>query len=139
MLEPVAIEPEPEPVRVARRTETADARPGRTLPAASAQSTRMPEPEDLNSLPVLTPADIARYGLIQLKINMPTPSGPRNPQGSAVLTIREEAADGTVVTNTMKFYENQRIQSTQLRLFKVEATAVGIEDMRSGQRYRLPF
>jgi hypothetical protein len=43
------------------------------------------------------------------------------------------------MTNTMKFYEDQRLQTTTLRLFRVERDGVGIEDMRSGERYRLDF
>jgi hypothetical protein len=109
------------------------------LPAADASATRAPRIEDLSALPVLTDADIARAGLVQLKINMPSPAGPANPQGSAILTVREEAGDGSIVTNTMKFYEGQRIQTTTLRLFKVDRNAIGIEDMRTGQQYRLPF
>ncbi len=127
------------PTRVARSADEITPRSARTLPAAEASNPRASRSDDLSTLPALTDADISRAGLVQLKINMPSPAGPANPQGSAILTVREEAGDGTIVTNTMKFYEGQRIQTTTLRLFKVERNAIGIEDMRTGHQYRLPF
>lgn len=132
-------EPPAAPTRVARSAEDVTSRSNRSLPASEAPATRAPRNEDLSTLPILTDSDVRRFGLVQLKINMPSPAGPSNPQGSAILTLREEADDGSVIANTMKFYEGQRLQTTTLRLFKVERDAVGIEDMRSGERFQLRF
>jgi hypothetical protein len=124
--------------RVARRVESVDTPRDRPLPAASAPAPREPVPEDLHNLPVLTPSDIGQFGLLQLKVNMTTPASPTNVRGSAVMTVREDAAVAVAIKPTT-LYEGQRIRTTLLRLLKVESDGVAIEDLKTGQRYWLPF
>jgi hypothetical protein len=83
--------------------------------------------------------DQTRFGFVRLKVNMVKPAGETNPQGSAILSFVEEGADGQAVPNRMRFYEGQRIQNSSLRLFKIGADRVGLEDMRTGDQYQLPI
>jgi len=121
----IAVKPLDESERVARE------RP--VLPAASSRN----EDVRLETLPVLTPVDQARYGFVRLKVNMVKPAGDTNPQGSAILTLEEDSGGGDPVVNRMPFYEGQRLQQSPLRLFKVGTDRVGVEDIRTGDRYQL--
>jgi hypothetical protein len=93
----------------------------------------------LDQLPVLTPVDQLHFGFVRIRVNMVKPSGETNPQGSAILTLSEASDGGEPVVNRMKIYEGQRLLQSTLRLFKVEADRVGIEDARSGEQYQLPI
>ena len=88
---------------------------------------------------MLTPQDQSRYGYIRLKVNMVKPAGDSNPQGSAILTLEEESNSGDPVVNRMPFYEGQRLQQSPLRLFKVGTDRIGIEDIRTGEKFQLPI
>jgi len=144
---PEVSKPEPDPpaaaprrprTRVASRTDSANESSSRALPGSAISATQTTDIK-LETLPILTPQDQMRFGFVRLKVNMVKPSGDTNPQGSAILTLVEEGADGQAVPNRMPFYEGQRIQNSQLRLFKVGPDRVGIEDVRSGERYQLPI
>jgi hypothetical protein len=110
--------------------------PRRTPPGSSVS---VPKQEDvaLDRLPIFSQMDQARYGFDRVKVNIARPANDKNPQGSAILTITEESSDGSLIRNQMRFFENQRILDSPLRLFKIEDHRVGIEDVRTGDRYQL--
>ncbi len=124
--------------RVAARPAEAEASATRELPGSRPPVARN-EDVRLESLPILTPMDQSRYGFIRLKVNMVKPAGDTSPQGSALITFEEESSGGERTVNRMPFYEGQRIQQSPLRLFKVGPDRVGIEDVRTGEKYQLPI
>jgi len=145
--EPVAAAPKPAVSEPAPRTRVAaapplvdedDLPPRRTPPAPKATA---PAQQDvaLDRLPLFTPVDQMRYGFERLTINMMKPADATTPQGSAILSFTETSPDGSKLSNRMRFFEGQRIQQSPLRMFKVEDGRVGIEDVRTGDRYQLKF
>ncbi len=112
---------------------------GRRLPGPAGKPRARTVGESLQSLPILTPVEKARYGFERLTVNMVKPKSETNPQGSAIMTVEELESDGSVRRNTVPFYEGQRIRGSSLRLFKVEQQGIGLEDVRTGERFHVPF
>lgn len=126
--------------RIARQFEDQDLFRSRTSVPGPADNPPAPTvAESLTSLPVMTPVDMARYGFERMTVNMVRPVSETNPQGSAIITLRETGSDGVALENRLRFYEGQRLQGSSLRLFKVERGGIGLEDARSGDRYYLRF
>lgn len=126
--------------RMARRED--DDQPlwsSRRVPGPSAENPDRAADEALHQLPVLTAVEQSRYGFERLTVNMVKPASDTNPQGSAIMTVHERDADGSTRRNTIPFYEGERIQRSNLRLFKVERQGIGLEDVRTGERYQMPF
>jgi len=127
--------PEPAPHREARDRPATRQTPGLEDEPASG-----PDEPPLIRYPILTTYTLqSQYGFERVSVNMVKPAGPTNPRGSALITVQETDPDGGVRTNRVRFYEGERIQRSQLRLFKVEQRAVGFEDLRTGDRYHIPF
>lgn len=112
--------------------------PRRTPPAPKTTATP-PRDVAVDRLPEFTAMEQMKYGFDRVKINMMKPADATNPRGSALITFTETSDDGSSRTNRMRFLEGERILQTPLRLFKVESDRVGIEDVRTGDRYQLPF
>lgn len=93
----------------------------------------------VDRLPEFTPMEQSRYGLERVKINIMKPADATNPRGSAIISFSETSPDGSARTNRMRFFEGERIQQSPLRMFKVEKDRVGLEDVRTGDRYQLQF
>lgn len=119
--------------------ELPSASPRRPPAPKSTAATKPGKDVALDRLPIFTESDGIRYGFERIRINMMKPADATNPQGAAILSIAETSSDGSVVRNTMRFYEGQRIQQSPLRIFKVEEKRIGIEDVRTGDRYQLKF
>ena len=80
----------------------------------------------LQSLPIFTPADQAKYGVTRLMVNMVKPKNALHPYAFAYI-------------NELKVFEGQRISGTRLRVFRIEQNGVGIEAEDTGSRYFLKY
>lgn len=121
----VAAKAEPEVSSVPRESGAAPARPPRNANIS------------LDRLPVLTPQDQVRFGFARIRVNMVKASSDTTPRGMALLSLSEESDGGELIVNRMKVYEGERLRQSTLRLFKVEADRIGVEDTRSGEQYQL--
>ncbi len=88
--------------RVAARPPDSEDLSARDVPGARRSSERN-EDINLESLPILSPMEQSRHGFLRLKVNLVKPAGDTNPQGSAIITLEEEADGGERIVNRTKY------------------------------------
>lgn len=113
--------------------------PPRRSPPAPKTTAAPSRDVPVDRLPEFTAMEQMKYGFDRVRINMMKPADANNPRGSALITFTETAADGSERINRMRFLEGERLLQTPLRLFKVEDKRIGLEDVRTGDRYQLIF
>ena len=84
----------------------------------------MPEIIDVDSLPFLSISAKEKYGLANVKVNMPRPATKSRPYASAVIDLRPVLV-------------GERIPKTSARLIGVTNRGIAIEIIETGDKYQI--
>jgi len=95
-------------------------------PRAEEKPASRPLPKTLSSLPPLTDSVRTRYGLTNMRLNMPRPANDNHPHASAIINMKP-------------VWQGETILGTDAKLIGVERGGIAIEIIPTGDRYYLRF